>query len=234
LILALLLSIGGVIGYYVFEQAGALASQVPTLLEPDAVQHIQLPTFLSPLNALIRRLMQSWRETDGKVLLETLTSMTMRLLTALGSVFSLLVVVVLSFLLLKNGESYIHSCVQLFPERHRRAATSFFGDMHQMMLHWTRAIVLVALATVLLYAIAFGIMRIPYIVLLAMMAFPFEFVPLIGPPVDRWVLTQLAGPQFRGLGGYPADPAFVHFFEDLNIHIPGCYEQFPMVPRAQV
>ena len=192
LILVLLLSIGGVIGYYAFEQAGALASQVPTLLEPDAIQNIQLPKFLQPWDTQIRRLMQNWRETHGKDLLETLTSMTMRLLAALGSVFSLLVVLVLSFLLLKNGESYIHSCVQLFPERYRPAAKSFFADMHQMMLHWTRAIVLVALATVLLYAIAFSIMRVPYSVLLAMMAFPFEFVPLIGPPVAFAVILIVA------------------------------------------
>ena len=85
LILAVLLSIGAVIGYYAFEQAGALASQVPTLLEPDAVQHVQLPRFLRPWDAQIRRLMQNWRETHGKDLLETLTSVTMRLLTALGT-----------------------------------------------------------------------------------------------------------------------------------------------------
>ena len=60
LILALLLSIGGVIGYYAFEQAGALASQVPTLLEPDAVQHIQLPKFLRPWDAQNRTFIRAY------------------------------------------------------------------------------------------------------------------------------------------------------------------------------
>ena len=92
----------------------------------------------------------------------------------------------------KNAESYIHSWVQLFPERYRPAAKSFFADMHEMMLHWTRAIVLVALATVLLYAMAFSIMRVPYSVLLAMMAFPFEFVPLIGPPIAFAIILIVA------------------------------------------
>ena len=77
----------------------------------------------------------------------------------------------------------MNSCVELLSEKHRLVARSFFADMHEMMLHWTRAIVLVALATVLLYTIAFSLTRVPYSILLAMMAFPFEFVPLIGPPV---------------------------------------------------
>lgn len=192
LILAILLSIGGVIGYYAFEQASALANQVPALLEPDAVQHIHLPKFLGPWHAQIRHLIQNWRETHGKDLLETVTSVTMRLLTALGSVLSLLVVLVLSFLLLKNGDSYVQHFVEFLPEQHQPAARSFFRDMHEMMLHWTRAIVLVALATVLLYAISFSFLRVPYSVLLAMMAFPFEFVPLIGPPVAFAIILTVA------------------------------------------
>ena len=192
LILAILLSIGGVIGYYAFAQASALAAQVPALLEPDAVQHIQLPRFLRPWDRQIRNLIQNWRETHGKDVLQTLTSVTMRLLTALGSALSLFVVLVLSFLLLKNGESYVRSIVGFLPEAHQPAARSFFADMHQMMLHWTRAIFLVAVATVSLYAIAFGLMRVPYSVLLAMMAFPFEFVPLIGPPAAFAIILMVA------------------------------------------
>jgi len=192
LILAILLSIGGVIGYYAFEQASALASQVPVLLEPGAVQHIQFPKFLRPWDAHIRHLIQNWRETHAKDLLETLTSVTMRLLRALGSVLSLVVVLVLSFLLLKNGASYVRSFVEFLPEPYQPAARSFFADVHQMMLHWTRAIVLVALATALLYAISFSLLGVPYSVLLAIMAFPFEFVPLIGPPAAFAIIMMVA------------------------------------------
>src|SRR5271157_2658571 len=106
-ILALILSIGGVIGYYAFEQASSLAQQIPALLEPNAIDRIHLPKFLHPWDSQIRQLIQNWRETHGKDLLETLTSVTMQLLTTLGSALSLLIVLVLSFLLLRNGESYV-------------------------------------------------------------------------------------------------------------------------------
>lgn len=182
-ILVVLLSVGGLIGYYAFEQASTLAQQVPALLEPGAIQRIQLPKFLHRWDHQIRNVVQSWRETHGKDILETLTSAAMQLLTAVGSALSLLIVLVLSYLLLRNAKSYTHAFLKFVPRGHEPQAAAFLADMHTMLLHWTRAIVLVALATVVLYGIGFSLLRVPYSILLAMIAFPFEFVPLIGPPV---------------------------------------------------
>ena len=40
--LVMLTAVGTVIGYYAFQQASMLASQIPSLLDPDAIQHIQV------------------------------------------------------------------------------------------------------------------------------------------------------------------------------------------------
>jgi predicted PurR-regulated permease PerM len=55
----------------------------------------------------------------------------------------------------------------------------------------------VALATVMLYGLSFSLLRVPYSVLLALMAFPFEFVPLIGPPIAFGIILLVVF-----LGGY--------------------------------
>src|SRR5215472_2761644 len=192
IVLTILFSVGGVVACYAFQQPSTLAQQVPTLLEPDVVQHIQLPKLLRTWDPPIRRLLQNFREAHGRDLLETLTSMTVKLLATVGSMLSLLVIFVFSFLLLKNGEGYVKSFVRWLPEDVQPAAQGFFADMHRMMLHWTRAIVLVALATVLLYGIAFSLLRVSYSVLLALMASPFEFVPLIGPPAALAIIQLMA------------------------------------------
>jgi predicted PurR-regulated permease PerM len=192
LILAVLLTVGGVIGYYAFQQASALAEQVPSLITPDALQHIQLPQFLRPWDAQIRTVLQNWRESHAKDILETLTSATMRLIAALGSVVSLLIVLALSFLLLRNAASYTEGFLRLVPERYRARARSFLHDMNSMLRQWSRAIVLVALITVVLYGIGFSVLRVPYSILLAIIAFPFEFVPLIGPPVAFAIILMVA------------------------------------------
>jgi predicted PurR-regulated permease PerM len=192
LILAVLLTIGGVIAYYAFQQASALAAQVPSMVAPDAIQHVQFPKFLRPWDSQIRTVLQNWRESHAKDLLETLTSMTLKLLTALGSILSLLILLVLSYLLLRNGESYAEGFVSLVPGRYAPAARSFLHDMNQMLRQWSRAIVLVALGTVVLYGIGFTLLRVPYSILLAIIAFPFEFVPLIGPPVGFGIILMVA------------------------------------------
>ena len=110
----------------------------------------------------------------------------------MGSVLSLLIVGVLSFLLLKDGESYVHAAVGLVPGRYQPAARSFVHDMNNMLKHWTRAMFLVALGTAILYGIGFSLLRVPYSVLLAILAFPFEFVPLIGPPVAFAIILLVA------------------------------------------
>jgi len=192
IVLTILFSVGGLVAYYAFQQASTLAQQVPTLLEPDAVRRIQLPKVLRPWDPQTRRLSQNFREAHGRDLLETLTSMTVKLLVTVGSMLSLLVIFVFSFLLPKNGEGYVKSFVGWLPEDVQPAAQGFFADLHRMMLHWTHAIVLVALATVLLYGIVFSLLRVPYGVLLALMAFPFEFVPLIRPPVALAIILLMA------------------------------------------
>jgi predicted PurR-regulated permease PerM len=192
LILAVLLSICSVIGYYAFEQASALAAQLPSMIAPGAIDHIQFPRFLQPWDSQIRTVLQNWRESHAKDILETLTSMTLQALAALGSALSLLIVLVLSYLLLRNGESYTWGFVSLLPDRYKPTGQSFLHDMNRMLRQWSRAIVLVALGTVVLYGIGFSLLRVPYSVLLAILAFPFEFVPLIGPPVAFCIILMIA------------------------------------------
>lgn len=191
-ILTVLLVIGGVIGFYAFQEASSLTQQIPSLMDPDAIQHLKFPKILQPWDAHIRQLIQNWEATHGKDLLETLSSVTMKILTALGSVLSILVILVLSYLLLKNPDGYSRAFLRLVPEEYQHTAQSFLHDMHKMMKQWTRAIVLGALGTVILYGIAFSLLRVPYSILLAMMAFPFEFVPLIGPPVAFGIILLVA------------------------------------------
>jgi predicted PurR-regulated permease PerM len=116
----------------------------------------------------------------------------MRLIAALSSVVSLLIVLALSFLLLRNAESYTEGFLHLVPERYRARARSFLHDMNSMLRQWSRAIVLVALVTVVLYGIGFSLLRVPYSILLAIIAFPFEFIPLIGPPVAFAIILMVA------------------------------------------
>ena len=71
MIFALILSVGGLIGYYAFQQAIELAKGIPDMTQPSAVDHVHLPRFLARWDVPIRAHLKSWVELHGKDMLET-------------------------------------------------------------------------------------------------------------------------------------------------------------------
>ncbi len=181
ILFGVLVSVGGVVGYHAFGEASALAEQLPDLTQPGAIDKIRLPHSLAPWDAQIHRQLQSWVEAHGKDMLETLTSLSMKLLAAASSVLTLLMVLLLSFLLLRNGLAFKNGFLKLLPPERRIQAEGVLHEEHIMLVHWTRAVVFVSIGAAVLYGIGYGLLGVPYSVLLALIAFPFEFVPIIGP-----------------------------------------------------
>lgn len=199
-IFLVLLAAGGVIGYYAFRETVDLASQVPDLAQPGAVDKLRLPKVLQPWDHEIRSQLQGWLQTHGKEMLEMITTVSMKVLQGLGSVFSLLLVLLLSFLLLQNGESFIRGFLKLLPLKHRPTAQAILDDEHRLLSQWTRAIVLVAIVTVFIYGLGYSLLGVPYSVLLAMIAFPFEFIPMIGAFIGFAIVLAMA--FFSGYHGF--------------------------------
>jgi predicted PurR-regulated permease PerM len=54
-------------------------------------------------------------------------------------------------------------------------------DVHLLLAHYMRALVLLCLATFLAYSIAFSLMGLPFGVLLAVVAMCLEIIPTLGP-----------------------------------------------------
>ena len=173
LIFALILSVGGLIGYYAFQQAIELAKEIPDMTQPSAVDHVHLPRFLARWDVPIRAHLKSWIELHGKDMLETITNLSMKLLTAASSIVLLLVVLVLSYLLLRNGRDLIESAIGALAPAHRSKAREILRDEHNFLKHWARSVVLSAILTAALYGIGFSLLRVRYSVLLALMMFPF-------------------------------------------------------------
>jgi len=192
LIFALILCVGGLIGYYAFQQAVELTKQIPDLTQPNAIDHIHLPKFLERWDAPIRDHLKSWIEVHGKDMLETLTDLSMKLLSAAGSIVLLLIVLLLSYLLLRNGPDLLEGIVCALPPASRPKFQEILRDEHDFLKHWARSVVLCAIITDAIYVIAFSLLRVPYSVLLALMMFPFEFIPLVGPPLAFLIVLIIA------------------------------------------
>ncbi len=234
LIFAVIITVGGLIGYYGFAQAMQLAREIPDITQPDAIDHVHLPKILSRWDAPIRSHLKSWIELHGKDMLETLTSLSMQLLSAASSIVLLLIVLVLSYLLLRSGPTLIEDLIAAMPPRYQPKAREVLSDEHEFLKHWARSVVLGAIVTAIVYGIGFSLLRVPYSILLALMMFPFEFVPLVGPPAAFLAVLAIAAVSgFHGFGWLILFFVLVRIFVDYVLQpylfSSGAYELPPFV-----
>ena len=111
---------------------------------------------------------------------------------------NLFIVPILSFFFLKDGRRMCDSLVEVWlgadrgphisPEK-RRAVESVLNDAHLLILEYMRALLFLCLATLISFTIALRLMHVPYAILLALVAFPLEFVPLVGPLTSALVIV---------------------------------------------
>jgi predicted PurR-regulated permease PerM len=110
------------------------------------------------------------------------------------SLIFVVLVPILSFFFLKDGREIRSSLLGLFAEgSHRATAEGIATDLHVLLAQYMRALVLLGFVASLAYGVFFSIIGVPYAILLAAVAFPLEFIPLIGPLAGAVIVLLVAG-----------------------------------------
>ncbi|MCX6630612.1 MAG: AI-2E family transporter [Candidatus Solibacter sp.] len=192
--------IGIQIGTRVVSQAQTLASRLP-----DMMAKVEQPSDIAPagLNSLKAQLVASlrtnWAQRSSDIMRE-LPSAGLKFLSAASNLIYVVIVPVLAFFFLKDGDvirSNLLDIVDVGPLRD--VVGSVMAHIHLLLAHSMRALVLLSLATFTAYAIFFTIMGVPFGVLLAVVAMALEFIPMIGPLMAIAVIllvTLVAGAHF--------------------------------------
>jgi len=165
LVISAIGAFGAFIGSVVVEQANNLAKAAPA--------------FLDRLRALPAPIQDQARQHYGNVV-TVLPGFTLRVLSASRNLIFLAIVPILSFFILKDGRQIRDSFLEMFSEN-RQAAENTLLDAHTLLLQYMRALFLLCLATFISFSVVLSLMGVPYAILLASIAFPLEFVPLVGP-----------------------------------------------------
>ena len=93
-----------------------------------------------------------------------------------------IVVPIISFFMLKDGGLIREDLIDLFSAgRGRDLVEDVLSDVHLLLLQYMRALFTLCLSVFASYAMVFSLMGVPDSLLLATIAFPLEFVPLVGP-----------------------------------------------------
>lgn len=110
--------------------------------------------------------------------------------TAAREVLNFFVIPLLSFFFLKDGQRIRNRLVEIVDRSKggrnalpdgQRTLEGILVRAHVLLLQYMRALLFLCLATLLSFTIVLGLLHVPYAILLALVAFPLEFIPLAGP-----------------------------------------------------
>jgi predicted PurR-regulated permease PerM len=120
---------------------------------------------------------------------------------AIRDVSNLIIVPIFCFFFLKDGQVLCDGAIEMvFRGTHdrreiresRRAIRNLIEDAHGMILQYMRALFYLCVFTAISYSVAFEVLGMKYALLLALIAFPLEFVPLVGPLTSGFIIISVS------------------------------------------
>ncbi|MEJ7604932.1 MAG: AI-2E family transporter [Bryobacteraceae bacterium] len=175
-----------------FEEAGNFAQRLPELIRKHGdLSTVKVPSLLEPLKAALRGAAATTQLRHGPYV-PLLQRTAGHLATVLGSLGFLILVPILTFLFLKDGEQIREDLLAWIPARHRKLTDDIVEDIHLLLVQYIRALVILSVLTSVVYLIFFESIGLPYAVLLSVLAAPLEFIPFIGPLVGTLLILGVA------------------------------------------
>jgi predicted PurR-regulated permease PerM len=188
-LVGVLIAFGIGLGSRVVQQANSLAYKLPELLskfQPPAVPVIS-PT-VEPLTVTVVTAVQQQLAVHSRDILGVLSNAALGVISRAGNVLYVVLIPILSFFFLKDGRDMRQSLLSFFAAgAHRDEAERIAADLHVLLAQYMRALVLLGFVASLTFGVFFAVMGVPYGILLAAMAFPLEFIPMVGPFVSASV-----------------------------------------------
>jgi len=179
-VVGLLVTFVVLLGSHVADQAANLAREAPAFL--DRLQQPP-PPGPEPLKSLRREIANTLQEevrTHYDQIVSAVPRITLGVLSASRNLIYLVIIPILSFFILRDGREIRDSLVNMIGGD-KRDSEELLEDIHTLLLQYMRALLFLCLTTFVVFSIVLYSMGVPYGLLLATIAFPLEFIPLVGP-----------------------------------------------------
>jgi predicted PurR-regulated permease PerM len=199
LVIGVVVSLTVFAGSIVAEQAASLAKQAPALIERLQQNPVPGPAAVTTVRNQITGMIEDQLHKHYDQLTALVPQLTFRVLSASRNLIYIVIIPILSFFILRDGRHIRDSLLEMVGSGSgRHAADDTLMDIHHLLLEYMRALLLLCCSTLVVYAIGFSAMGLPFALLLAAFAFPLEFIPLVGPLTA--VVTIIA---VSALSGFP-------------------------------
>lgn len=181
-LIVLLILASVALGSRLSEEGSALFNKMPNLLKNPNLTRLPLPSWLEPFRARIISAASSYLETGTQQLLPFLQNAGGKLASFISGALFIVLVPILSFFFLKDAKEMRRSFLSFFYDSpNLTMMDNLLNDLHQLLGKYIRALAILSGATFVAYAIFLEIIGVPYSVLLAAIAAPLEFIPVLGP-----------------------------------------------------
>lgn len=181
------------IGTTVSEQARAFEKDLPNRIAAFEKPSPKLPDAVNTAKAQIIEKIRQQVTAGSADLLSTMAQAGVKFLNVAGYLIYVVVIPILAFFFLKEGAIIREHVLDLIGDGPRRELLDdVMADVHLLLLHYMRALVVLSLATFTAYSIFFSILGVPYSVLLAVMAALLEFIPMLGPLASGVIIVLVA------------------------------------------
>jgi predicted PurR-regulated permease PerM len=174
--------IGIQIGSRVAEQAKDLGTKIPAMMERNKEPSPAAPEAVNSLKAQIMEKARTEFAKRSGDLLSVLPEAGVKFMTVASDLIYVVIIPILAFFFLKDGEAIRGHMLDIVPGGSRRVLLDdIMADIHLLLAHYMRALVVLSVAAFTAYSIFFSVVGLPYGVLLGAVGGMLEFIPMVGP-----------------------------------------------------
>lgn len=200
IVIGILVTLAVILGSRVVDQANSLIAKAPELIErAKQPSPAQGPQPLKSMKDQILSNVQYQIQRHANDIVSFLPKAGLKVLSYAGDLIFVVVVPILSFFFLKDGRQIRTEILDSLDEGPRRdLLEDLAADINLLLIQYMRALLILCTATFVFFSIFLSVIGVPYSILLAAIAFPLEFIPLVGPLTAAIAILVVAA-----LSGYP-------------------------------
>jgi predicted PurR-regulated permease PerM len=186
------------IGFEIIPSIGSeatnLGTHLPKMLSGNKLATIPLPSWMEPLRAEVVTFINARASDLSSRIVPFIQQIGTHVLSGIGALLSLVLIPILAFFFIKDGEQIRRSLLGAVDDRRDRSLLELIlDDVHLLLKNYIRALVLMATASFAAWGLFLSLMRYPYELLLAGLAGVMEFIPVIGPASAGIVILIVCG-----------------------------------------
>jgi predicted PurR-regulated permease PerM len=182
------------VGSTIASQAKAFQQTLPGQIARFEEPNPKLPAAVNNFKAQIVAQIRTQISDGASEMVSTLARTGLKAIAVASDLIFVVIIPILAFFFLKEGREIRQHMLDFVDEGPKRELLDdVLADVHLLLAHYMRALVVLSIATFTAYTIAFTVMGIPYGVLLAAVAAVLEFIPMIGPLASGVLIVLVSG-----------------------------------------